>query len=189
MLRAYNEKIVVPFRLKSLSRVISPYAKGSKTILDVGSSCGRLAHRISMETGAEMTGVDVHMQPSTAIPVMKYDGKRLPFAADTFDTVLLVDVLHHSENPEQIIKEAKRVARKSIIVKEFYWTNKLDFHLTKLVDWAGCKGYGMPLPYNFQKIVSMQAMFARQKLSIVEMERFRNKPLDLCRNVLFRLGK
>lgn len=39
------------------------------------------------------------------------DAQRLPFAADSFENVVMVDVLHHIEYPAQAMKEFSRVLR------------------------------------------------------------------------------
>ncbi|MFH1712795.1 MAG: methyltransferase domain-containing protein [Candidatus Jacksonbacteria bacterium] len=95
-----------------------------------------------------MIGTDVHIQPKTFIPIIQYDGKKLPFPDESFDAVILVDVLHHDEHPEIILEEAKRVAKKFILVKDHYWENNLDFQLIKFADYFGNKPYGIKLPYN-----------------------------------------
>ncbi len=43
------------------------------------------------------------------------DGHRLPFRDDTFDVVLLQSILHHDDTPEDMVKEALRVAPRMVV--------------------------------------------------------------------------
>lgn len=46
------------------------------------------------------------------------EGRRLPFASATFDTVLLLTVFHHASDPLRLLREAVRVCRGRLIVIE-----------------------------------------------------------------------
>ena len=56
-----------------------------------------------------------------------YDGDNLPFKDKTFGTALLITVLHHTKNPQQVLHEALRVSNKVIIIEEIYdsWWRKM----------------------------------------------------------------
>ncbi|MBM3252501.1 MAG: class I SAM-dependent methyltransferase, partial [Candidatus Omnitrophica bacterium] len=41
---------------------------------------------------------------------------KLPFDSNSFDTVIIFELLEHVGNPDEILKEAKRVARKNILL-------------------------------------------------------------------------
>ena len=43
--------------------------------------------------------------------VVKYDGKILPFAAKTFDVVTSIEVIEHVSDPEQMLREIRRVLK------------------------------------------------------------------------------
>ena len=49
------------------------------------------------------------------LPFTRIEKGPLPFAADAFDSVVLVFVLHHARGPEALIGEAVRVARRVIV--------------------------------------------------------------------------
>jgi SAM-dependent methyltransferase len=51
-------------------------------------------------------------------PVAPFDGRRLPFTDRSWDTVLFCDILHHTERPVELLREAVRVARHSILIKD-----------------------------------------------------------------------
>lgn len=44
------------------------------------------------------------------------EGDDLKFPNNSFDTVLLFEVIEHVDNPHNVLKEAKRVAKKNILI-------------------------------------------------------------------------
>ncbi len=153
-LKSFNETISFPLRRKYLTRKLTPYLEDSSQVLDLGSSDGKLAASIQRELinqpkNVQFIGCDIHVQPETFIPIVQYDGQRLPFEDNSFDCVLIVDVLHHTNNPGQVLQEAKRVSRQNILIKDHYWSNEKDFTRLKYADYIGNNPYGIPLPYNF----------------------------------------
>ncbi len=91
----------------------------AESLLDVGCSHGRLARDVAARVGAtHVRGVDVRVPAGCAIDADVYDGHHLPFGDASFDAVLLSDVLHHAEEPEALLGEALRVARRVVAVKD-----------------------------------------------------------------------
>jgi len=62
--------------------------------------------------------VDIKDNRIYPIPFELIDGRKLPFPEKSFDVVLINYVLHHSEDPILLLKEAKRVARDKIVIYE-----------------------------------------------------------------------
>ena len=50
---------------------------------------------------------------------MIYDGKNLPFDNLEFDVSLLNETLHHCEDPESVLIEARRVAKSIYVIEHF----------------------------------------------------------------------
>ncbi len=115
--------------------------KGSK-ILDLGCGSGIVAKVFKDFFQAEMIGVDIKDQRIFNIPFEIIDGKTLPFPEKSFDVVLINYVLHHSEDPEALLKEAKRVAKKIIISEDLP-----EDILSKIY----CKFHGLTYNKFFQK--------------------------------------
>ncbi len=44
------------------------------------------------------------------------DGRALPFLTDSFETVILAEILEHVTEPRKFIREALRVARRRLVV-------------------------------------------------------------------------
>lgn len=129
--------------------------------VDIGCGNGILGKSIQqIRPEVKMVGVDVHLWPKTVIPVTKYDGTRLPFDDKSVDFTILSDVLHHCESPRAVLKEAARISRKFIIIKDHISENAFDHATLKFMDWFGNKGYGVALPYKYFSAAEWQAIFA-----------------------------
>ena len=91
--------------------------KGS-SIIDVGCGSGILANELSRAFDAKITGVDIVDVRIYKVPFKLIDGKHMPFPDNTFDDAIIAYVLHHAEDPVQLLKETRRVAKKRIFVYE-----------------------------------------------------------------------
>ncbi|MDP3066980.1 MAG: class I SAM-dependent methyltransferase [Methanobacteriaceae archaeon] len=91
-----------------------------KTILDLGCATGEYCIKLE-KMGFECTGVDINTQyveiaRKNGVNAVVASGDDLKFADDSFDTVLLFEILEHVENPQNLLKEAKRVAKKNVLI-------------------------------------------------------------------------
>lgn len=182
-----NEKILSPWRWQLLLKRLSPYIGDTKTILDVGVGDGGLSSELLKIHKISIKGIDPHPQDKTFIPIIWFDGITIPFKDKTFDMAMINDVLHHDNHPEIILSEAKRVAKKYVLVKDHYFTNLFDFFLLKWTDYLGNASYGVNLPYNYLTIDSWKKLFKELGLSIVSLEMFRYNILDPSNHVIFLL--
>jgi len=94
-------------------------------------------------------GIDILVRPETCIPVEGYDGKFYPASDNTFDSVIFVDVLHHAPDICHLLKEAKRVSRKYIIIKDHNCNNLFHTKVLSFTDWFGNFLYGVNIELNF----------------------------------------
>ena len=116
--RAHGE-LVFARRVRVLSERLAALLPQAATVLDVGCGDGTMACAIgARRADVAITGIDVLVRPRTKIPVQAFDGRRLPCADDSVDAVMFVDVLHHTNDPDVLLAEARRVARRAIIIKD-----------------------------------------------------------------------
>lgn len=182
-----DERVLFPARRAYLQKWLCPLLSSNERVLDLGASDGRLAAALKEKVPAEFIGCDVHVSGETQIPVVKYDGEVLPFEDNSFDCVMMIDVLHHDLNPEGVVKEACRVSRRYVLIKDHYYNHGLDFFGLKVMDYIGNAPYGIRLPYNYLNDGQWRAIFRNLDLQIVHEAKFRYNAIDPCRHVIFKL--
>jgi ubiquinone/menaquinone biosynthesis C-methylase UbiE len=117
------------FKIERIQEYLSPKDR----ILDIGTGPGSVCLLMNGES-YNVTPVDVIDQTlSPEIDPEIYNGKKLPYENSSFDTALILTVLHHTSNPEEILLETKRVANKIIIIEDIY-SNPFQKYLTYFVD-------------------------------------------------------
>ena len=132
-----------------LASSIAGLLPNEASILDVGCGSGDIASALlSMKPNLKIEGVDVLVRPHTAIPVREFDGAHLPFADGNFDYALLIDVLHHTDDPAALLREVSRVAS-HVIIKDHYRNGFLARARLRFMDWVGNAPHGVRLPYNY----------------------------------------
>lgn len=95
-------------------RHLRPSRKGGRA-LDIGCGTGRVVEELNRR-GAEAHGVDVsepniRRAEKRSASCILYDGTRLPFPDDHFETVGSMNVLEHVDAPEEFIREMVRVTK------------------------------------------------------------------------------
>jgi SAM-dependent methyltransferase len=144
-----HDLFVYDRRMDLLSEIIGKKLNDGEKILDIGCGDGKIDRLIMNRKSVDISGVDVLVRDATYIPVNEYDGTLLPFADNAFDVAIFVDVLHHTDNPLGILQEAKRVARKRVIIKDHLREGAFAYHTLKFMDFVGNAHYGVRLPYNY----------------------------------------
>ncbi|MGQ0641180.1 MAG: class I SAM-dependent methyltransferase [Gemmatimonadaceae bacterium] len=145
-----HERFVHQRRVDVLASTLSRLMPRNARVLDVGCGDGLLSKRI-LETRSDVsiTGVDVLVRRDTHIPVAEFDGDHLPFDDQSVDVVLFVDVLHHTTDPTRLLREAKRVASDSLIIKDHTKDGLLAGQTLAFMDWVGNARHGVALPFNY----------------------------------------
>ena len=160
--------------------------KGSK-ILDLGCGSGIAAKNFQDFFGAKVLGVDIRDNRLVPIPFKLIDGKNLPFEDNTFDVVLINYVLHHCQNPEEILKEAKRVSKRIIIFEDLPegFFSKLRCKIHQII-FPGSKK-----AFNFKKKEEWEKIFEKLGLKIIAQDRVFTKFswLDPAKRIRFVLEK
>lgn len=149
-LEAGHGRFVHPFRVRVLADHAARLIPGDSTVLDVGTGDGRLAAAIAeRRPDLRIEGLDVLVRDETFIPVSSFDGRLLPNPDDSVDVVTFFDVLHHTEDPAALLREAMRVARSCIVLKDHLCNGGLDRLTLRFMDHVGNKRHGVQLPYNY----------------------------------------
>lgn len=80
-----------------------------KNVLDIGAGDGLITYLIRA-TGIEYEQKAVDIAQSIGVKVIKGDAYCLPYKDNSFDAILMADVLEHFDAPTLALKEAHRVA-------------------------------------------------------------------------------
>jgi SAM-dependent methyltransferase len=136
-------------------------------MLDVGCGDGMLA-KLIMEArpDVEIKGIDVLKREHSHIPVSLFDGRVIPYPEADFDVVMFVDVLHHMPDPNILLRDARRVARQRILIKDHTKDGFLADSTLRLMDWVGNAPHGVHLPYNFWPQKRWLKVFGELKLEV-----------------------
>jgi SAM-dependent methyltransferase len=154
-------------RAKVLSQELAALMPQDGRVLDVGCGDGCVASGIvEIRSDVKIEGVDVLIQPNSRVPVRQFDGVHLPAEDNSFDTVLFVDVLHHTDDPRPLLAEAKRVSCNTIVIKDHLREGVLAYSTLRLMDRVGNERFGVRLPFNYWRRQKWQDEFRALQLEV-----------------------
>ena len=160
-----HNKLVSSRRIRTLTDSLDSVVPRAADILDVGCGNGIISHNLQqLSPHRRFMGIDVLARKTCLIPCQIYDGNTIPFAPESFDYVLFVDVLHHMTEPEKFLAQAVRIARRGIIIKDHYSENGFDHQTLTLMDWFGNAQYGVALPNNYKSRAQWRQLFNEVRL-------------------------
>lgn len=96
-------------RVRQIRELLGTNTVGS--LLDVGCGNGEIAHELMQSLGLSydnVQGLEVVLPNKAKINIVKFNGFDFPAFAKPFDLVTAFSVLHHAEDPIQLIKEIKK---------------------------------------------------------------------------------
>lgn len=161
-------------RVRVLSRHLAEMLPKEATVLDVGCGDGLIAKLImGQRPDVRIEGIDVLVRAQTHIPVRAFDGARIPHSDRSFDVVMFVDVLHHTDDPMVLLREAVRVARKAVVLKDHCRDGWLAGPTLRFMDWVGNARHGVVLPYNYWPKSRWSEAFGALRLTT---EEYRDRP-------------
>lgn len=147
---AFHSSAIVPRRSKVLGAMICDILPRDATVLDVGSGDGTIASLWQeMRPDLQVEGIDILVRTDTKIPVRGFDGCTIPYNDRSVDVVTFVDVLHHTDDATRLLREAVRVSRTWVVIKDHYAETQFDRSTLVLMDWVGNAHHGVALPYNY----------------------------------------
>ncbi len=153
-------------RAEKISNFHKGYIKPGQKILDIGLGNGLIASQIKKEYNIKIKGIDVIDYNESDIELKLFDGENIPFKDNEFDIALIIVVLHHCNKPIKVLKEAKRVAKRIIILEDTY-TSKLLLPFCKAYDFIMNVRHGIDIPFNFKKHEEWLEIFRKLKLRLL----------------------
>ncbi len=155
-------------RQRALLSLIGGGLSPGESLLDIGCGSGALSGALAREYRLEARGLETCPREQCVIPVDPYDGETIPHDDNSFDNVLLADVLHHEEHPLRLLQEACRVAGRRVIVKDHKTGGILAWPRICLMDWAANAGYGVRCLYRYPDLGGWHDLFSKSGLSVHE---------------------
>ena len=160
LIESVHGSCVFPRRVRVLADHVAPLIPENARVLDVGTGDGRLAHAIAgRRPDVEIRGLDVLRREEAEVPTELFDGRTIPFPDASFDVVLFLDVLHHTEDPRRLLREGARAARQFLLIKDHRADNALASATLRFMDRAGNARHGVALPYNYWRTRTWRETF------------------------------
>ncbi len=160
-------RYVLGRRVRVLAHRLSRLVPAGADVLDVGSGDGEVAHALMLERpDVRAEGLDVLVRSGARIPVRHFDGRTIPAAGRSVGTVLLIDVMHHADDPAALLREAGRVARDAVVVKDHLADGFLAVPTLRFMDRVGNARHGVRLPYRYLRRPEWEAAIAGAGLRI-----------------------
>ncbi len=162
-------------RSERIFRQIEPYIEERSRVLDLGCGDGKVGYIIHLEKGSKVQLMDTKNYNRTPLMLETYNGSSIPHPNNSFDHVLLITELHHSDNPVLLMNEALRVAEKSVIVIESVYFEKIPLHrkVNVVIDWFSSRVLNDPevnVPFNFLTPEAWVAVFQNLGGKVTGME-------------------
>jgi ubiquinone/menaquinone biosynthesis C-methylase UbiE len=155
-------------KAKKIEKHSRSYLEGA--VIDIGAGRCLIGREIEKNNkNAKVTSVDVIDLNETDMELIIYDGKNLPFKADSFDSAMIAYVLHHCDDPVAVLKEAIRVCKGNIVIFE-----DIDVDITERVaDFVANKVFNhkdINMTYNFKSKQEWLGVFKSLGLKTVYVE-------------------
>ncbi|MCG2593050.1 class I SAM-dependent methyltransferase [Ramlibacter sp. XY19] len=153
-------RCVVDLQLATIVRALRPALAQLPpgVVLDVGA--GQSPWRGWLPAHCRYMGLDVANAGDFGMAhgddITYYDGKHIPFADQSFDAALCIEVLEHAEDPEGLLAEIARVLKPGAT-------------LLMTVPWSARRHH---IPHDFHRFTSerLQSMLAAQGFGDVEVQ-------------------
>lgn len=148
-----HHRLVFGRRTRVIADALAPMIPEQARILDVGCGDGTIATLLAeRRPDIGLEGVEIAPRPACRIPCKVFDGSHLPFPDRSFDACMFVDVLHHTTDVEVLLREASRVSRSCVLLKDHLSETWWDHAVLRTMDWVGNRPHGVTLTYNYQSM-------------------------------------
>ena len=179
------------YRARRIASCLLPFVSPGESILDCGCGSLLVALMLQKRSGARVVGTDVINLNRTDLTMCLCPAESLPFASACVDTVCLIGVLHHANDPVEALRECLRVARHRVLLLEDVYQNAVELLLLKTLDWIGNRPISpaMALPFRFKSESEWRSLFGALGVQLSDTRPVRPIPWRPSRHRLFVLEK
>lgn len=165
------------FHKKRVKTVLEMVDYSDKKVLDLGCNSGIILIPLT-EKNIDIVGSDISivsikqtkkylLEKELPFKLLLCDGKNLPFKNDSFDVLLLTDILEHVAHPEIFVEEARKVLKKNgeVVVSvpwEYHPIVKFKF-FRKLFSRRNDIDDSLDLPFSFSMLDELFAKFSLKR--------------------------
>jgi SAM-dependent methyltransferase len=157
----YSEyKVILTKRLAAL------FPPGPLSILDVGAGDGLLGGFFQKyRPKTAVTGLETLIRVDhPPIDLISCDGSELPFEDASWDVILFANVLHHTKSQAELIKEAVRVGRRQILIKDHVYRSWLGCLQLRLLDLLGNLRFGVATTADYLQHGQWESLFSEAQI-------------------------
>jgi ubiquinone/menaquinone biosynthesis C-methylase UbiE len=171
----------VLLRENEIGRKLAPHLSPGTEVLDLGSGTGLISRWLAERVGIRPTLADVTDFDNRVLdfPYLRMTHPfSVPVEDRSFDVVMMLFVLHHVErwdDQERLVTEARRIARRQVLILEDTPTSRLDRIMNVGWDWLLNLRHGIPKPFTFRTEEGWSRVFRRLGLRVRAADTYRAK--------------
>jgi ubiquinone/menaquinone biosynthesis C-methylase UbiE len=168
---AVLHKPIYARRIQILSSLIAEQLRENDRVLDIGSGSGELAAQIAKRASdnqrtISIQGAEKHPRGDEAVETIAFDGYTIPVDDGHYDVTILADVVHHEEDYMKLLREAVRVTKRYLIIKDHVANGFLAYPRICFMDWAANNPYGVKCLYRYFSVAQWKEHYAELGLTI-----------------------
>jgi SAM-dependent methyltransferase len=194
-----------PWKASKINQIVDVCHLRAQRVLEVGCGSGAIIADVSQRLQAWGWGLDISkkmlkvaVQEFLSVQFVEGDALALPFATDTYDLCLLVDVVEHVPQPRQVLEEALRVSHHVILKVPIEYNLWRRFqHYASIFTWEDSRiTVGHLFWWNYRGVRELVEGFnvIHEELVSIFADQppgrgILQRPLDLTRKGLFHVSK
>ena len=144
---------------------------GACSMIDIGAGDGFLGSILEQHRPeTSIVGVETHIRQLRRpdFKMAKFDGLSAPFADKAFDYALLCNVLHHAHDQGALLREALRLARRGVIIKDHLAETRYQHAQLAVLDVLGNRRFGASTVGRYLSTEEWNALFQDTGARLIE---------------------
>ncbi len=164
----FNRRFLFPWREERVVSELAPLLPPGSRVLDFGCGDGHLSRVLADRSGARILGIDIYPPEDRWIPRIVYDGGRLPVRDRALDGAVMVDMLHHTSDVKESLRELTRVACDFLLIKDMKYRTRLGYRVLQFTDlWTNSPDPKALLRYNYLTWAQWREIFEELGWSVL----------------------